>query len=200
MDRRRFLLTSLAGALAVPLVGEAQEARKVARIGYTPPPLTTDRMMHGIAEDLRSYMPADPLRRYVEAMCAAGCAAHERVDLLLRMAQEPHPHPHPVNPADHLAGRGVAHPQAAASSRPGDPARPERGGVVELADGGFDAAVLKVLRDDVLTPDLVEAASRSDCSSWPRASTPGASRWRLTVKASATPSPARPPTTRSSAE
>ncbi len=33
MDRRRFLLTSLAGALAAPLVAEAQPA-KVARIGY----------------------------------------------------------------------------------------------------------------------------------------------------------------------
>src|SRR4029453_7438744 len=34
MDRRRFLLTSLAGALAPPLAGEAQQAAKIARIGY----------------------------------------------------------------------------------------------------------------------------------------------------------------------
>jgi putative tryptophan/tyrosine transport system substrate-binding protein len=34
MDRRRFLLTSLAGALAAPLAGEAQQAAKIARIGY----------------------------------------------------------------------------------------------------------------------------------------------------------------------
>jgi putative ABC transport system substrate-binding protein len=34
MDRRRFLLTSLAGALAAPLAGEAQQADKIARIGY----------------------------------------------------------------------------------------------------------------------------------------------------------------------
>jgi putative tryptophan/tyrosine transport system substrate-binding protein len=34
MDRRRFLLTSLAGALAVPLGAEGQQAGKVARIGY----------------------------------------------------------------------------------------------------------------------------------------------------------------------
>jgi putative ABC transport system substrate-binding protein len=33
MDRRRFLLTSLAGAVAVPLAGEAQQAGKVARVG-----------------------------------------------------------------------------------------------------------------------------------------------------------------------
>jgi putative ABC transport system substrate-binding protein len=33
MDRRRFLLTSLAGALAVPLAAEAQQVGKVARIG-----------------------------------------------------------------------------------------------------------------------------------------------------------------------
>ena len=34
MDRRRFLWTSLAGALAAPLVAEAQQAAKTARIGY----------------------------------------------------------------------------------------------------------------------------------------------------------------------
>jgi putative ABC transport system substrate-binding protein len=34
MDRRRFLLTSLAGALALPLAAEAQQDRKVYRIGY----------------------------------------------------------------------------------------------------------------------------------------------------------------------
>jgi putative ABC transport system substrate-binding protein len=34
VDRRRFLLTSLAGALAVPLTAGAQQAGKVPRIGY----------------------------------------------------------------------------------------------------------------------------------------------------------------------
>jgi putative ABC transport system substrate-binding protein len=34
MDRRRFLLTSLAGALAAPLVTEAQQAGKAPKIGY----------------------------------------------------------------------------------------------------------------------------------------------------------------------
>jgi putative ABC transport system substrate-binding protein len=34
MDRRRFLLTSLTGALAAPLAAEAQQAVKVARIGF----------------------------------------------------------------------------------------------------------------------------------------------------------------------
>src|SRR6266705_5351969 len=34
MDRRRFLLTSLAGALAGPLGAEAQQADKTARVGY----------------------------------------------------------------------------------------------------------------------------------------------------------------------
>ena len=42
MDRRRFLLTSLAGAFAAPLVAEAQQALKVRRIGVlsidSPPP------------------------------------------------------------------------------------------------------------------------------------------------------------------
>jgi putative tryptophan/tyrosine transport system substrate-binding protein len=34
MDRRRFLLTSVAGAIAAPLAAEAQQAGKVYRIGY----------------------------------------------------------------------------------------------------------------------------------------------------------------------
>ena len=33
MNRRRFLLTSLAGALAAPLAAEAQQAGKIARVG-----------------------------------------------------------------------------------------------------------------------------------------------------------------------
>ena len=33
MDRRRFLLTSLAGAFAAPLAAEAQHAGKIYRIG-----------------------------------------------------------------------------------------------------------------------------------------------------------------------
>jgi putative ABC transport system substrate-binding protein len=37
MDRRRFLLTSLAGALAAPLVAEAQQKGRVYRIGYLHP-------------------------------------------------------------------------------------------------------------------------------------------------------------------
>jgi hypothetical protein len=34
VDRRRFLLTSLAGALAAPLGADAQQAGKIARVGW----------------------------------------------------------------------------------------------------------------------------------------------------------------------
>jgi hypothetical protein len=37
MDRRRFLLTSLAGALAAPLAAGAQQASKMSRIGFLSP-------------------------------------------------------------------------------------------------------------------------------------------------------------------
>jgi putative tryptophan/tyrosine transport system substrate-binding protein len=45
MNRRRFLLTSLAGVLAVPLAAEAQQSGKVWRVGYLgSTPLTTPEM------------------------------------------------------------------------------------------------------------------------------------------------------------
>jgi hypothetical protein len=46
MDRRRFLLTSLAGVLAASLVAEAQPAGKVARVGQRAP-----------SPNRRSYFP-----------------------------------------------------------------------------------------------------------------------------------------------
>ena len=39
MIRRRFLLTSLAGAMGAPLAAEAQQAGKVYRIGFLGPGL-----------------------------------------------------------------------------------------------------------------------------------------------------------------
>ena len=46
IDRRRFLLTSLAGAMAVPLAAEAEQAGKVWRIGYLgSTPLTAPEMI-----------------------------------------------------------------------------------------------------------------------------------------------------------
>jgi putative ABC transport system substrate-binding protein len=59
MNRRRFLLTSLAGAVAAPLGAESQEAAKVARIGFltTTSPggsPTTDAFRQGLSE--RGYV------------------------------------------------------------------------------------------------------------------------------------------------
>jgi putative ABC transport system substrate-binding protein len=51
MDRRRFLLTSLAGTLAASIVAEAQQARKVARIGVlAEAPLRDDPQSRGLWE------------------------------------------------------------------------------------------------------------------------------------------------------
>ena len=53
MDRRRFLLTSLAGVLATPLAGEAQQAGKVYRIGMlwnTPNPPMEDVLRQGLRD------------------------------------------------------------------------------------------------------------------------------------------------------
>ena len=53
MDRRRYLLTSLAGVLAVPLAGEAQPAGKIYRIGTiwtTPTPSAEDTLRLALRE------------------------------------------------------------------------------------------------------------------------------------------------------
>ena len=43
MDRRHFLLTSLAGVVAAPLAVEAQQAAKVFRVGYLSPGSPSDQ-------------------------------------------------------------------------------------------------------------------------------------------------------------
>src|SRR5438874_7619579 len=56
MDRRRFLLTTLAGALAGPLAGEAQQAAKIARIGYLTlysDPASSGRLREAFVQGLR---------------------------------------------------------------------------------------------------------------------------------------------------
>src|SRR5262245_10732029 len=51
MERRRFLLTSLAGALAAPLAIEAQPGGKVWRIGYlTPTELPQRPLIDGLRD------------------------------------------------------------------------------------------------------------------------------------------------------
>jgi putative ABC transport system substrate-binding protein len=74
MDRRRFLLTSLAGVLATPLAAEAQRVGKVYRIGYlavtAPVPATLpiwEAFQEGLRE--RGYVEGQNLvieRRYSE--------------------------------------------------------------------------------------------------------------------------------------
>ena len=62
MDRRRFLLSSLAGVLAAPLAAEAQRVGKVYRIGYlavTAPVPATLPIWEAFQEGLRE-------RGYVE--------------------------------------------------------------------------------------------------------------------------------------
>ena len=57
MDRRRFLLTSLAGALAAPLAADTQQAGRMYRIGYLldgrPPDQTPSPPLRALEETLR---------------------------------------------------------------------------------------------------------------------------------------------------
>jgi hypothetical protein len=56
MDRRRFLLTSLAGTLAAPLAAEGQQAAKVVSLGYLSPNVPT------AGEDPQVDLPASRFR------------------------------------------------------------------------------------------------------------------------------------------
>ena len=56
IDRRRFLLTSLAGVFAAPLAPEAQQATKVWRIGYLGPTYPTEaRDVEAFRQGLRDF-------------------------------------------------------------------------------------------------------------------------------------------------
>src|SRR5262245_3273828 len=73
MDRRRFLLTSLAGAVMTPLATEAQPAGKVPRVGvlFASTPAATAKNKEGFTQGLRErgYVEGKYVlveRRYVE--------------------------------------------------------------------------------------------------------------------------------------
>jgi len=71
MDRRRFLLTSLAGALAAPLAAGAQQATKVARVGY----LATNPTPHfqaAFRQGLREFGYVEGRNLVIEDRDAAG--------------------------------------------------------------------------------------------------------------------------------
>jgi putative tryptophan/tyrosine transport system substrate-binding protein len=53
MDRRRFLLTSLAGALAAPLAAQAQQAEKPHRVGFLRNGLPPKTFLDGFRQGLR---------------------------------------------------------------------------------------------------------------------------------------------------
>jgi putative ABC transport system substrate-binding protein len=63
MDRRRFLLASLAGALAAPLVARAQQSGKVYQIGFLsasqPPSESRQAFEHALSE--RGWVPGENL-------------------------------------------------------------------------------------------------------------------------------------------
>ena len=86
MNRRRFLLTSLAGALAAPLSVEAQQARKVYRVGYLgnfPPTATFAPVIAAFVAGLREYGYVEGVNLKLEYRYAAG-----RTDTLPTLVSE----------------------------------------------------------------------------------------------------------------
>ena len=77
MDRRRFLLTCLSGALAAPLAAEAQRARKVQRVGVmlnvcATPQSGTSSLPEALFQGLRERGLVDGQNVALEIRCAEG--------------------------------------------------------------------------------------------------------------------------------
>jgi putative ABC transport system substrate-binding protein len=82
MDRRRFLVTSLAGALAAPLAADAQQSAAIPRIGYLTPSSQPDgaAAINTFREGLREHGYIDGSNVLIESRFADG---YERVPALL---------------------------------------------------------------------------------------------------------------------
>jgi putative ABC transport system substrate-binding protein len=74
VDRRCFLLTSLAGALAAPLAAAAQQAAKIARIGYLSPSLasTNPHLPEAFRQGLRDLGYVEGRNLVIEYRSAEG--------------------------------------------------------------------------------------------------------------------------------
>jgi putative ABC transport system substrate-binding protein len=72
MDRRRFLLTSVAGALAAPLVAEAQRPGKVHRIGVLSPDSPPPGLFEAFQERLRELGYLEGTNVTIESRHAGG--------------------------------------------------------------------------------------------------------------------------------
>ena len=72
MDRRHFLLTSLAGALAAPLAAGAQKAGKVWRIGYVVPPAGPNPVVDALVRGLRDLGYVEGQNVIIERRYMAG--------------------------------------------------------------------------------------------------------------------------------
>src|SRR5262249_61179172 len=86
MDRRRFLLTSLAGAVAVPAAAGAQQAGKLYRVGYLgnfPPTATTAPVIAAFVAGLREYGYVEGVNFKLEYRYAT-----RRTDTLLTLLRE----------------------------------------------------------------------------------------------------------------
>jgi len=78
MDRRRFLLTSLAGALAAPLAAEAQPAGRVIKIGIlsTVNPRTTT-FFEAMVQRRHELGAADQVRTHRQSEDRQGARPHD---------------------------------------------------------------------------------------------------------------------------
>jgi ABC-type uncharacterized transport system substrate-binding protein len=100
MDRRRFLLTSLAGALATPLAAEAQQPGRYPRVGFlrngAPPKTFLDGLRQGLRDagyvEGQNIVIEFQLPDTAERLPAAAAElVHRRVDVILASGTPPVP-------------------------------------------------------------------------------------------------------------
>ena len=87
MDRRRFLLTSLAGVLAGPLAAEAQSMRKVPTVGFValPNEPSEPRWQDGFERGLRDrgYVQGQTITIYIRTYTTRD-ELHQALEELVR--------------------------------------------------------------------------------------------------------------------
>jgi putative ABC transport system substrate-binding protein len=163
MDRRRFLLTTLAGALAAPLAAGAQPVGKVYRIGVLSPGTAPPGPLEALRQGLRE-LGYDEGRNLAIEWRFAGVTDERLQDLAEELVRLKVDVIVSINTQASLAAKRVTHTTPIVIARVSDPVR--TGLVTSFARPGGNITGLSALSDELsgkrleLTRELIPAVSR----------------------------------------